>query len=57
MGLFREAGRRIEQFKRDATEAADETTDDADDDPDPEVERAEGDESRSESDGDDVDAA
>lgn len=27
MGLFREAGRRIEQFKQDAEEAAEEETD------------------------------
>ena len=39
MGLFREAGRRIEQFKQDAEEAAEEETDE---DEESEIEDEEG---------------
>jgi hypothetical protein len=53
MGLFREVGRRVEQFKQDATEAAREEGDDEDDEA--EVERADPGESRSDSDVDEVD--
>lgn len=53
MGLFREVGRRVEQFKRDATEAAREEADDEDDESD--VERANPEESRPNSDVNDED--